>query len=431
MLAIYGLVIIIIFLLLIMTKRLSVITALVLVPVIIAFIAGFDYKEIGTMALAGIKQVAPTGILLMFAVLYFSVMLDAGLFDPVIAFIVRSVKGDPLKVIMGTAILTMLVHLDGDGTATFMIVLSTFLPIYKKLGIRRLILAGTVALSVGPMHLVPWSGTTVRAISTLNTDAVHMFNPNIPAMIGGIVWVLFVAYIFGKRERKRLGIIRFDYSHKENFTEEQRTLRRPKLILFNAILTVSLITLLLMGAVPAPALFVIASIVALLINYSKLADQQKIMKAHGANIFLVSSMIFAAGVYSGILTESKMIEAMATDLVHLIPKEHASFIPAITGFISMPASILFTPDAYYYGVVPVLSHTCAQLGVDPLEIGRASLLGQMTVGFPLSPLTASTFLLIGLAEVELGDHQKFIFKWAWGTTIVMTIVALLTGSIHI
>lgn len=407
------------------------ITALVLVPVVFAFIAGFDYKEIGTMALAGIKQVAPTGILLMFAVLYFSVMLDAGLFDPVIALIVRSVKGDPLKVVVGTALLTMLVHLDGDGTATFMIVLSTFLPIYKRLGMSRLILAGIVALSVGPMHLVPWSGTSVRAMSTLNTDAVHIFNPNIPAMLGGLMWVLFVAYIFGKRERKRLGIIQFDYKHSENFTDEQRSFRRPKLIFVNAVLTISLITILLMGVVPAPALFVVASIIALIINYSKLSDQQKILKAHGANIFLVSSMIFAAGVYSGILTESKMIETMANDLVNLIPKEHASFIPTITAVISMPASILFTPDAYYYGVVPVLSHTCTQLGVDPLEIGRASLLGQMTVGFPLSPLTASTFLLIGLAEVELGEHQRFIFKWAWGTTIVMTIMALLTGSIHI
>lgn len=214
MLAIYGVVTIIIFLVLIMTKRLSVITALVLVPVIIAFIAGFSYKEIGAMSLTGIKQVAPTGILLMFAVLYFSVMLDVGLFDPVIAVIVRSVKGDPLKVIVGTAVLTMLVHLDGDGTATFMIVLSTFLPIYKRLGINRLILAGVVALSVGPMHLVPWSGTSVRAMSTLNTDAVHMFNPNIPAMLVGLVWVLFVAYIFGKKERKRIGIIEFDYEHK-------------------------------------------------------------------------------------------------------------------------------------------------------------------------------------------------------------------------
>jgi CitMHS family citrate-Mg2+:H+ or citrate-Ca2+:H+ symporter len=293
------------------------------------------------------------------------------------------------------------------------------------------VLAGIVALSVGPMHLVPWSGTSVRAMSALNTDAVHIFNPNIPAMLGGIVWVLFVAYIFGRRERKRLGIIQFDYDHKENFSAEQRALRRPKLIILNALLTTSLITVLLMGVIPAPALFVIAGIIALLVNYNKLPDQQKVLKTHGANIFLVSSMIFAAGVYSGILTESKMIEAMASNLVNLIPKEHASFIPTITAIISMPASILFTPDAYYYGVVPVLGHTCTQLGVDPLEIGRASLLGQMTVGFPLSPLTASTFLLIGLAEVELGEHQKFIFKWAWGTTIVMTIIALITGSIHL
>lgn len=431
MLALYGFATIVIFLLVIMTKRLSVITALVIVPVIFAFLAGFNYTQIGTMVLAGIKQVAPTGVLLMFAVLYFSIMLDAGLFDPVIAFIVRSVKGDPQKVIIGTAILTMIVHLDGDGTATFMIVLSTFLPIYKVLGISRLILAGIVALSVGPMHLVPWSGTSVRAMSTLNTDALHMFNPNIPAMLGGIFWVLFVAYIFGRRERKRLGIIQFDYNHRENFTDEQRSLRRPKLVIINAVLTVSLISILLIGVIPAPALFVITSTIALLINYSSLAAQQKILKAHGANIFLVSSMIFAAGVYSGILTESKMIESMASGLVHLIPVQHGNLIPVFTAIMSMPASILFTPDAYYYGVVPVLSQTCTQLGVDPLEIGRASLLGQMTVGFPLSPLTASTFLLIGLAEVDLGDHQKFIFIWAWGTTIIMTIVALLTGSIHL
>lgn len=431
MLAIYGFSTIAVFLLLIMTKRLSVITALVTVPVVFAFMAGFNYTEIGNMALEGIKQVAPTGILLMFAVLYFSIMLDAGLFDPVIAFIVRSVKGDPLKVITGTAILTMIVHLDGDGTATFMIVLSAFLPIYKKLGISRLILAGIVALSVGPMHLVPWSGTSVRAMSTLKTDAVHLFNPNIPAMLGGMLWVLLVAYIFGRRERKRLGSIQFDYNHRENFTDEQIALRRPGLIIINAALTISLIAVLLMGKIPPPALFVIASIIALLINYNKLTDQHKVMKSHGTNIFLVSSMIFSAGVYSGILTASKMVEAMASGLVNLIPEQHASYIPVITAIISMPASILFTPDAYYFGVVPVLSEACMQLGVDPLEIGRASLLGQMTVGFPLSPLTASTFLLIGLAEVELGDHQRFIFKWAWGTTVVMTIVALLSGSIHI
>ncbi len=431
MLALFGFATILVFLVLIMTKKMSVMTALVIIPIIFGLIAGFNPKELGEFALAGIKQVAPTGILLMFAVLYFATMLDVGLFDPVIAFIIKTVKGDPLKVVMGTAILTMIVHLDGDGTATFMIVISAFLPIYKQLNINRLVLSGIVALSVGPMHLVPWSGTSARAISTLKTDVPHIFNPNIPAIIGGIFWVLFVAYWFGRKERKRLGILDFQYNHKESLNEDQQNLRRPNLLWLNALMTIALILTLMKGWIPAPVLFVVASILALLINYPKLPDQQKILRGHGNNIFMVSSMIFAAGIFSGILTGSQMIEAMANALVSLIPQQHATLLPTLTALTSMPASMLFTPDAYYFGVVPILSQTATQFGIDPLEIGRAALLGQMTVGFPISPLTASTFLLVGLSEVDLGDHQRFIFKWAWGTTIVMTIVALLTGSIHV
>jgi CitMHS family citrate-Mg2+:H+ or citrate-Ca2+:H+ symporter len=429
--ALLGFSTIAVFLILILTKRMSVITALVLVPVVFGLLAGFNPRELGEMMLAGIKQVAPTGIMLVFAVLFFAVMLDAGLFDPVVAFIIKTVKGDPLKVVVGTAVLTMIVHLDGDGTATFMIVLSAFLPIYKELKMSRLVLAGIVALSVGPLHLVPWSGTSARAISTLSSTASEIFNPNVPAIIAGIAWVLFVAYIFGKNERKRLGVVEFDYNHHTSLTEEQKLFRRPRLVWLNAFMTISLVVILMKGWIPAPVLFVVASVVALLINYPVLKDQQKILKSHGSNIFLVSSMIFAAGIFSGILTGSKMIEGMASSLVSLIPQHHANLLPVLTAVTSMPSSMLFTPDAYYFGVVPVLSQAAQHYNIDPLEIGRAALLGQMTIGFPLSPLTASTFLLIGLCEVELGDHQKFIFKWAFGTTIVMTIVALITGSIHI
>ena len=431
MLALLGLLTIVVFLILIVTKKLSVISALVIVPLVFGLVAGFSIDELSGMMLDGIKQVSPTGILLMFAVLYFSVMLDEGLFDSVIAFIIRMVKGDPLKVVLGTAILTMLVHLDGDGTATFMIVISAFLPIYKELKMNRLVLAGVVALSVGPLHLVPWSGTSARAIATLNSTATEIFNPNIPAIIGGMLWVLFVSYVLGSAERKRLGIVDLKHDHRDSLTEGQRALRRPKLVWVNALLTVLVIVTLMKGWIHAPVLFLGASILVLIINYPVLKDQQTILRSHASNIFMVSSMIFAAGVFSGILTGTKMIDEMAKSLVSMIPSDHANLLPALTAITSMPASMLFTPDAYYFGVVPVLSQTAQHYAIDPLEIGRAALLGQMTVGFPLSPLTASTFLLVGLCEVDLGDHQKFIFKWAFGTTIVMTIVALITGSIHL
>ena len=431
MLAIWGFAIILTFLTLIIFKKMSVLTALVLIPVLYGFIAGFNINDLGKFALDGIKQVAPTGILLMFAVLYFSVMLDTGLFDPVISLIIKKVHGDPLKVILGTSILTMIVHLDGDGTATFMIVLSAFLPIYQKLKISKLVLTTIVALSVGPLHLVPWSGTSVRAISILKSDATHIFNPNIPSILAGIVWVLFVAWYFGHKERKRLGIVNLEYQHQDNLSESQQKLRRPTLLLFNALFTLSLIIILMKGWIPASVLFILASMIVLLINYPSIATQQLVLKGHATNIFMVSSMIFAAGIFSGILTGSKMIESIATTLVSIIPAQYASLLPFITAITSFPASILFTPDAFYFGVVPILSETYVKFGMDSLEIGRAALLGQMTVGFPISPLTASTFLLIGLAEVELGDHQRHTFFWAWGTTLIMTLFALLTGSIHL
>ena len=427
--AIAGFLTILFFLVAIISKRISVITALVLIPIASALIMGIPVKELGPMMLDGIKQVAPTGIMLVFAVLYFAIMLDVGLFDPVIRRLLKIVGGDPLKVILGTAILTMLVHLDGDGTATFMIVISAFLPLYERLQIKKVYLAGIVALAVGPIHLVPWSGTSARAISTLQTDATHIFNPNLIPILGGILWVLFVAYFWGKKERNRLGIQ--EILAEEVDLKAEPNFKRPRLIWFNALLTITLIFLLIKGFWPTPVLFLVGAMLALIINFPNLSTQSQVLKSHGTNIFSVSSMIFAAGIFSGILTGSKMIEAMATAMVEAVPAAHANWIPTLTALTSVPASLLFTPDAYYFGLVPVLAKTVSSFGIDALEIGRAALLGQMTVGFPISPLTASTFLLISLTKVELGEHQKNTFLWAVGTSVVMTIFALLAGSLTI
>jgi citrate-Mg2+:H+ or citrate-Ca2+:H+ symporter, CitMHS family len=431
MLALLGFLTIVVFLLLVITKRLSVLLSLILVPIFFALIGGFAPKELGEMILTGIRQVAPTGILLIFAVLYFALMIDAGLFDPVIAGVVRLVKGDPLKITIGTALLTMLVHLDGDGTATFMITVSALLPIYKKLGMNRLLLPCIVALSAGVMHLVPWSGTMARAMTVMQADVSQLLLPILPSMAGGIVWVLFVAYFLGKKERSRIGIVQLEYSHLEELSEKQKAIRRPKLFWFNAGLTISLIASLVLVLLPSPALFIIGFSLALLINYPSQSAQKARMADHAGNVFFVSIMIFAAGVFSGILTGTKMIDAMAGTLVSLIPEQHAGLLPTLVGVTSMPLSLAFTPDAFYFGILPVLKNAMVHFDRDAIEVGRAAVLGQMTVGFPLSPLTASTFVLVGLSEVELSDHQKFTFKWAFGTTVVMTIIALLTGAIHV
>jgi CitMHS family citrate-Mg2+:H+ or citrate-Ca2+:H+ symporter len=142
-------------------------------------------------------------------------------------------------------------------------------------------------------------------------------------------------------------------------------------------------------------------------------------------------MIFAAGVLTGILSGTGMITAMAEAMVGVVPDGAAGLLPLITAVAAMPLSLVFTPDAFYFGVLPVLAETTAAFGGDPAEIGRAAILGQMTTGFPLSPLTASTFILVGMAQVELGKHQRHIFLWAFGTTLVMTVAAFATGALSV
>ena len=124
-----------------------------------------------------------------------------------------------------------------------------------------------------------------------------------------------------------------------------------------------------------------------------------------------------------------LIKAMAEVLAGAFPEVLSPWLSLLVAITSMPLSLVFTPDAYYFGVLPVFAETAAAMGHDPLAIGRAAILGQMTTGFPLSPLTAATFILVGLSQVSLRDHQRFVFMWAFGTTLVMTAVAWLTGAL--
>src|ERR671920_417380 len=209
MLAALGFATIAVFLTAIMTKRVSVLVALVLIPVFFGLLAGAG-PDLGKMMLDGIARVAPVGVMIIFAVLYFGLMLDVGLFDPMINRLIRLVKGDPVKVALATAVLTMAVALDGDGATTFLITVSAMLPLYQRLGMDRLVLSGIVALGAGVMNIIPWGGPTVRAMAALKADASAIFNPVVPAMLAGVLWVLFVAYVLGRRERARLGTIALD-----------------------------------------------------------------------------------------------------------------------------------------------------------------------------------------------------------------------------
>ncbi|MCZ4507897.1 citrate:proton symporter [Streptomyces sp. ActVer] len=475
MLAALGFATIAVLLLLTMTKRASVLVALILLPVLAALIGGFA-GDLGELILGGLSKVAPTGIMIAFAVLYFSLMVDAGLFDPLIRGLLRVARGDPLRITVATAVLTLCVALDGDGASTFLITVSALLPVYKRLGMNPLVLSGVVCLGAGVMNMVPWGGPTVRAMAALKLDSSEVFNPVLPAMGFGVVWVLAASYLLGRRERNRLAALSPQGPDTDGREDERGDDREPAasttltattepessrhatparadgegqalrapgdgpgtvrvpplprtwLNVFNLLLTVSLVVCLIQEVMPLPVLFVLGFAIAVLVNHPTWEQQQALLDKHAKSVVLVTTMIFAAGVLTGILTGTKMIDEMAEALVSVVPDSFGSHLPVAVAVTAMPLSLVFTPDAYYFGVLPVLAETAHGFGTDPAEVARAAILGQMTTGFPLSPLTASTFILVGMSGVSLGEHQRFIFRWAFATTLVMTVGALLTGA---
>ena len=220
--------------------------------------------------------------MLLFAILYFAIMIDTGLFDPSVKFILKLVKGDPLKVVIGTITLTLIVSLDGDGSTTYMICVAAMLPLYKKLGMSPLIMACLMMLASGIMNLTPWGGPTARAASALHVEASEIFVPMVLPMLAAILWLYFVGFMYGRMERKRLGIIELDVSHGDDIQiSSNPEANRAHLRWFNGLLTVVLMICLVKGVLPLPILFMIALCIALVVNY-KDVDMQKSLVAHHA-----------------------------------------------------------------------------------------------------------------------------------------------------
>ncbi|HUQ79534.1 MAG TPA: citrate:proton symporter [Gemmatimonadaceae bacterium] len=435
MLTLLAFAMIAVFMALIMTKRMSVLTALILVPIAFAIIGGFA-REIGPMMLDGVKAIAPTAVMLLFAILFFSIMIDVGLFEPVVRRVVHIVRGDPLRILVGTAILTLLVSLDGDGSTTYLIVTAALLPLYRQLGLSRLMLAGVIMMAGGVMNILPWGGPTARAASALHIDARDIFVPMIPAMIAGAAWVIFVAYLFGKRERARVGVL--DAAAMERagdaFVDDgdgvaAAALRRPRLLPFNIALTIGLLVALVAGVLPLPVLFMIAYAIALVANYPSMDEQKGRLNDHASNALAVASVICAAGILTGIMGGTKMIDAMGNSVVALVPASLGPHMAIVTGVLSIPFTFFLSNDAFYFGVLPILNQAAATYGISAAEMGRASVVGQGV--HLLSPLVPSTYLLVALVQVELGDHQRFTIGWSIVTSFVMLAIGLLIGVIPV
>ena len=432
MLAAVGFLMIGVFTTLIMTRRVTAIVALILVPMVFALTLGAG-PRVGDMMLGGVRETAPTAVLLLFAILYFGLMIDVGLFEPLVRRIVRWAGDDPVRVTVGHAALASAVALDGDGTTTFLVTVSALLPVYRRLGLNPLVFAVIGGGCITIMNMSPWGGPAARAATALKIEPAELFMPLLPTMLIGLGFTFALAWWLGRRERSRLRsaapaastVVERDLGR--SAFDSDPAARRPRLTLFNLLLTVVLMTAVVLHLAPLPALFMTGCAVALLVNYPSLADQRARMLAHAPSVLSVAILVLAAGSFTGVLSATGMVQAMSASVVAVTPPALGPAFAPVTALLSAPLTFFLSNDAFYFGVLPVLADAARSYGVSPAEMGRAALLGQPVHG--LSPLVAAVYLQCALLNVELSEVQKFSLKYAAATCGVLIAAALITGAI--
>lgn len=449
---------IIVFMYVVMTKKMSPFTSLVLVPLVFAAVliitgsadltADAKFVEfvgeegslngltaMGDMVMYGVNTTAKTGIMLLFAILYFSTMLDAGLFDPITEKMIRFAKGDPMKVLIATAVVAAAVSMNGDGTTTTLIVVSAFLPIYKKLNMKIMNLGVLIILQNTIMNLLPWGGPTARAMSVLGVGA-EILGYLAPGMVLSLLYViLWVAPNMGRKERARLGVVEFSEAELQELTNitdpDTLAIRRPKNFWFNAILTIVLIGWLVAGSFIetielAPLLlFAVGTVIALMVNYPVLKDQSKRIGDNAGDAVQVVILVFAAGIFMGLFQGSGMATALANSFATIIPKQLAGFWGLIIALVSAPGTFFISNDGFYYGILPVMAEAGASYGFSPEAMALASLMGQAF--HLLSPLVAFIYLLLRLTGLDMGEWQRESAKYAAVIFVIFVVTIIATG----
>lgn len=429
MLALFGIIIIVALLASIMTKRVSPLIALILIPYLGAMLSGVDTFTTSEYIIEGLRSIVPAAGMFVFAILFFGIMSDAGMLDPIINGVLKIVGTRPTRIILGTLFLTLLIHLDGSGAVTFMLVVPAMLPLYQRLGLDKRILGLMAALGAG-INFLPWVGPMIRASAVLHTSAIDIFNPLIPVQCVGLAFAAMVGIVLGRREEKRLGLTN---GHKSiavkmpELTEESLALRRPKMFWLNIAITIAVIAVMVAGGLHAAVSFMLGTVLALLINYPNASMQRKRLDAHARPALMMASILMAAGAFVGIMRGTGMTVAMAKAVIDVLPSNMVHYIPATLGVFGMPMTLFFDPDSFYFGVMPVIAEVFKSAGGDPLQVAQAALLGACTTGFPVSPLTPAPFLLVGLLGIEFGEHQRYCIPYLWMGSIVMTVAAVLLG----
>ncbi|HJE01186.1 CitMHS family transporter [Staphylococcus auricularis] len=435
---------------LLIAKRISPIVGMILIPSMGALLLGYHIGDLVSFFNSGLERVINVVLMFIFAIIFFGIMSDSGLFKPLIKRLIILTRGNVVVVSIVTALVGMFAQLDGAGATTFLLSITALLPLYKALNMNRYLLLLILGLSAALMNMIPWGGPMARTASVIKADNVNqLWYGILPVQLIGFVLILVFATFLGFREQQRIRkavqagevtnlenlninrmIAQYEHDQDINFPVRGRAKQHPSILWMNAILTITIIAVMLLDIAPPEFAFMIGVALALIINFGDVDEQMNRLKAHAPNALMMAAVIIAAGMFLGVLNETGMLKAIAVNFIKIIPDAVGPYIHIIVGIFGVPLDLLTSTDAYYFALLPVVEQTASQFGIPSVSTAYAMIIGNI-VGTFVSPFSPALWLAVGLAEANMGTYIKYAFFWIWGFAIVLLFIAVLIGVVTI
>lgn len=427
-LAVIGFVMVLILIICLIRKIVIPPVAFILLPTIAALIAGFDPFAVNKFAASGISKMVSTVSLFVFSISFFSLMSDQGVFDPIVNFLIKKAGTNVTLVLLATAAVGIIGHLDGSGATTFIITITAMLPMFKKLKMDNRALMLLICVAIGVMNVCPWGGPTIRAATVLETDPNILWHRLLPVQGAMLVITFLTAFILSgiqKRRIKKLGLTADD-SEVETKTDEKKSTVPTWLQYFNFILVVAVIAALMFGSFNPAYVFMIALAISLPLNIKALKEQNAKLKNYGVAAMSMVVTLFAAGIFTGVLSGTGMLNAMASAVVTVIPPDLGRYTHFIVACFAVPLIMCLGTDSFYFGLLPVVVGIASQFGVNPQDVACVLLVAE-NVGVMISPLSPAAYLGLGLLEIDVGEHIKYSLPWIWGISILSIVICIVLG----
>lgn len=436
-----GLLMIVIIVWALIQSKTNPVPIFVIVPIIAAVIAGFGPEDIFKFIQTGVSKTWSTAVLFIFSIVYFSLMSDVGLFDPMVNYLAKKAGNNIMLVTIATAMIAVIGHLDGALASTLLITIPAILPIYKKLHIRPVVLVCIIGAAMSIMNLVPWGGPVARTGVVLNADVNALWQDLIPLQGVGLVILLVFATYMGMVEKRRgaglnptgeaalldSSIVPADSNAT---TADIEAMKRPKLLWFNGILTLIVILLLCFTKIPLYGAFMFGLAIALIVNFPGAKAQAKAIKMHADTALTMPMILLASGVFLGVLSGTKMMDNMASMLIALVPDFLGPHLQTVFGIFGVPIGMLLGTDSYFFGLVPLAISVGQKFGVNPQDMAMAMLISK-NYGVLVTPHAATTFLACGLAGIEIKDMLKFCAPRLFVMSLISLACGAMLGLFHI